>query len=304
MEQNAKMIWMDGRLVPWEEANVHIMTHTLHYGLGLFEGIRLYKTRKGRAVFRLKEHIDRFYGSALIAKLEIPFSKKELARAIEETIRANEYEECYIRPLVHLGVGNRGLNNIGSPVQVSIIVWPWGAYLGDEGLKNGIRVKTSSYTRHHVNVSLTKAKIAGNYVNSQLAKREVVELGFDEAVLLDPQGYVAEGSGENIFIVRGGKLKTPPLGAILEGITRESVMVMARDKGISVQEEFFTRDELYIADEAFFTGTAAEITPIREADLRPIGPGKPGEVTRSLQETFFRVVRGEEDRYESWLHPV
>lgn len=304
MEKDAKMIWMDGTLIPWDEANVHILTHTLHYGLSIFEGIRLYKTEKGPAVFRLEDHVDRLYNSAHIAKMEIPFPKADLVEAIVSTIRINGFEECYIRPLVHLGVGNRGLNNIGAPVQVSIIVWPWGAYLGEEGLKKGIRAKTSSYTRHHVNVSLTKAKIAGNYVNSQLAKREAVELGFDEAIMLDPQGYVAEGSGENLFIVRNGTLKTPPLGAVLEGFTRDSVMVMARDRGIPVQEEFFSRDELYIADEAFFSGTAAEITPIREVDFRPIGSGKPGEITRSLQDLFFRVVRGKEDRYESWLHPI
>lgn len=304
MEQDGKAIWMDGKLVPWQEANVHILTHTLHYGLSLFEGIRLYKTRKGPAIFRLADHIERLFRSALIAKMEIPFSRDEMEQAVLDTVKANGYEECYIRPLVYLGLGKRGLNNIGAPVHVSVAVWPWGAYLGEEGLKKGIRAKTSSYTRHHVNVSLTKAKIAGNYVNSQLAKREVVELGFDEAVLLDPQGYVAEGTGENIFIVRGGALKTPPLGAVLEGLTRDSVMVIARDQGLKVREELFTRDELYISDEAFFTGTAAEITPIREIDLRPIGPGKPGPVTKSIQETFFRVVKGEEDRYESWLRQV
>ncbi|MCZ6602975.1 MAG: branched-chain amino acid transaminase [Planctomycetota bacterium] len=304
MPSDSKMIWMDGELIPWEKAQIHVMTHTLHYGLSFFEGIRLYKTRNGPAVFRLKEHIDRFYNSGHIAKVKIPFSKEQLTEGIKATVRANDFEECYIRPLCHLGVGNRGLNNIGAPVHVSIIVWPWGPYLGEDGLKNGIRTKISSYTRHHVNVSLTKAKIAGNYVNSQLAKREVVEMGFEEAILLDPQGYVAEGTGENIFIVRNGSLKTPPLGAVLEGVTRDSVMVLARDQGVPLVEEVFTRDELYIADEAFFTGTAAEVTPIREVDLRQIGEGKPGPVTRKLQDAYFRAVRGEDDQYETWLSPI
>jgi branched-chain amino acid aminotransferase len=301
MIQEAKKIWMDGKMVDWKDANIHILTHTLHYGLGVFEGIRCYKAKKGSAIFRLKEHIDRLFSGAHICQINIPFSKEDISKAIIDTIKANGFEECYIRPIVYLGYGAMGIYSKDNPVKVSIATWPWGAYLGDEGLKNGIRVKVSSYTRHHVNISMTKAKVCGNYANSQLAKREVIALGYDEALLLDTEGYVSEGSGENIFVVRNGIIKTTPLTSILEGITRDSVIKIAKDEGLEVIEERFTRDELYMSDEAFFTGTAAEITPIREVDNRTIGSGRPGPVTKKLQSIFFDVVSGKNDHYSNWL---
>lgn len=301
MIQEAKKIWMDGKMVGWKDANVHVLTHTLHYGVGVFEGIRCYRGVKGSAIFRLKEHVGRLFTGAHICQIEIPFSREEITRAIIDTIKVNGLEECYIRPLVYLGYGAMGIFPRDNPVKVSIATWPWGAYLGEEGLKNGIRVKVSSYTRHHVNISMTKAKVCGNYVNSQLAKREVIASGFDEALLLDTEGYISEGSGENIFTVRNGIIKTTPLTSILEGITRDSVIRIAGDEGIKVVEERFTRDELYISDEAFFTGTAAEITPIKEVDHRMIGPGKPGPVTKRLQSIFFDIVNGKIDRYSHWL---
>jgi branched-chain amino acid aminotransferase len=301
MIQEAKKIWMDGKMVGWKDANVHVLTHTLHYGVGVFEGIRCYRGVKGSAIFRLKEHVDRLFTGAHICQIDIPFSREEITRAIIDTIKVNGLEECYIRPLVYLGYGAMGIFPRDNPVKVSIATWPWGAYLGEEGLKNGIRVKVSSYTRHHVNISMTKAKVCGNYVNSQLAKREVIASGFDEALLLDTEGYISEGSGENIFTVRNGIIKTTPLTSILEGITRDSVIRIAGDEGIKMVEERFTRDELYISDEAFFTGTAAEITPIKEVDHRMIGPGKPGPVTKRLQSIFFDIVNGKIDRYSHWL---
>lgn len=301
MIQEAKKIWMDGKMVGWKDANVHVLTHTLHYGVGVFEGIRCYRGVKGSAIFRLKEHVGRLFTGAHICQIDIPFSREEITRAIIDTIKVNGLEECYIRPLVYLGYGAMGIFPRDNPVKVSIATWPWGAYLGEEGLKNGIRVKVSSYTRHHVNISMTKAKVCGNYVNSQLAKREVIASGFDEALLLDTEGYISEGSGENIFTVRNGIIKTTPLTSILEGITRDSVIRIAGDEGIKVVEERFTRDELYISDEAFFTGTAAEITPIKEVDHRMIGPGKPGPVTKRLQSIFFDIVNGKIDRYSHWL---
>lgn len=301
MIQEAKKIWMDGKMVGWKDANVHVLTHTLHYGVGVFEGIRCYRGVKGSAIFRLKEHVGRLFTGAHICQIDIPFSREEITRAIIDTIKVNGLEECYIRPLVYLGYGAMGIFPRDNPVKVSIATWPWGAYLGEEGLKNGIRVKVSSYTRHHVNISMTKAKVCGNYVNSQLAKREVIASGFDEALLLDTEGYISEGSGENIFTVRNGIIKTTPLTSILEGITRDSVIRIAGNEGIKVVEERFTRDELYISDEAFFTGTAAEITPIKEVDHRMIGPGKPGPVTKRLQSIFFDIVNGKIDRYSHWL---
>jgi branched-chain amino acid aminotransferase len=297
-----KKIWMDGELVGWDDANVHILTHTLHYGLGVFEGIRCYLCEDGRsAVLRLKEHTDRLFSSAHIAQMEIPFTREEINTAIFATIKANDLKEGYIRPLVYLGAGTMGLFPTENPVRVAIAVWPWGAYLGEEGIKNGIRVKTSSFTRHHVNVSMTKAKVVGNYVNSILAKREVVKAGYDEAIMLDTEGYVSEGTGENIFIVKDGILKTTPLTSVLNGVTRDSAIEIAMDNKIEVREERFTRDELYMADEAFFTGTAAEITPIREADDRTIGTGKPGPATRKIQGTFFDIVKGKNRDYDEWL---
>jgi branched-chain amino acid aminotransferase len=302
--QATQKIWMDGAFVDWDKAQVHVLSHTLHYGMGVFEGIRCYDTAQGPAIFRLPEHIDRLYHSAHIAGLTMPLGKDEMARAIVETVKINEVRECYIRPLVYLGYGEMGINNRHNPVCVAIAVWPWGAYLGEGALAEGIRVCISSFTRHHVNVMMTKAKIVGNYANSQLAKMEAIHSGYDEAILLDVQGNVAEGSGENIFIVRRGELKTPPLTSILEGITRNSIIELARHLGLTVHETIFSRDELYIADEAFFTGTAAELTPIREVDNRMIGNGRPGPLTHKLQQAFFRVVQGKDDTFKAWLTSI
>jgi len=293
---------MDGKLVPWEEAKVHVLTHTLHYGLGVFEGIRCYKGDAGTAIFRLQEHAARLLRSAHVVQMKIPFSQKQIEDAVVETVRENRLDEGYIRPLAFIGYGEMGLYAKDAPIHLSIAVWPWGTYLGDEGLKRGIRVSVSSFTRHHVNISLTRAKVTGYYVNSQLAKREAKEAGFDEAVLLDTDGYVTEGPGENIFIVRNGTLRTTPMtSSILEGITRETILQLARERDIKITEGRFTRDDLYLADEAFFTGTAAEVTPIREVDGRTIGTGKPGPVTKALQTAFFDIVRGKSDEHPEWL---
>ncbi|MDP1758926.1 MAG: branched-chain amino acid transaminase [Thermodesulfovibrionales bacterium] len=301
MIKKTEKIWMDGRFVDWDDANVHVMTHTLHYGLGVFEGIRCYETKSGPAIFRLKEHVQRLFKSAQIFLLAIPYSEKEIEEAIIKTVKINKVKECYIRPLVYIGYGAMGLYPKDNPVKVAVSVWPWGAYLGDDGLKNGIRVKVSSFIRNHVNSQMSRAKACGYYINSQLAKKEAISLGYDEALLLDTDGYVAEGSGENIFIVRNGRLKTTPLTSVLEGITRDSIMKIARDLKIEVIEERFTRDELYISDEAFFTGTAAEITPIREVDSRVIGEGRAGRITKKLQSVFFDSVKGKNKKYGSWI---
>jgi len=295
---------MDGKFVDWDNATVHVLTHTLHYGLGIFEGIRCYETGKGSAIFRLDEHIERLFKSAHIFLLEIPYTQREIRNAIIETIKINRIKSCYIRPLVYIGYGAMGLYPKENPVNVSIAVWSWGTYLGEEGIEKGIRIKTSSFIRNHVNANMTRGKVCGYYVNSQLAKKEAVACGYDEALLLDTEGYVSEGSGENIFIVRNGVLKTTPLTSILEGITRNSILEIAADEGIKIKEERFTRDELYIADEAFFTGTAAEVTPIREADGRVVGEGKPGKITRRLQAIFFDVVKGKNRKYKSWLTKI
>ncbi|PIP69922.1 MAG: branched chain amino acid aminotransferase [Nitrospirae bacterium CG22_combo_CG10-13_8_21_14_all_44_11] len=304
MIKKTEKIWMDGRFVDWDNANVHVMTHTLHYGLGVFEGIRCYETKGGPAIFRLKEHVERLFKSAHIFMLEIPYSKREIEDAIIKTVKINKVKECYIRPLVYIGYGDMGLYPKDNPVRIAVSVWPWGAYLGDDGLKNGIRVKVSSFIRNHVNSQMSRAKVCGYYINSQLAKKEAISCGYDEALLLDTEGYVSEGSGENIFIVRNGRLKTTPLTSILEGITRASIMKIARDEKIEVIEERFTRDELYIADEAFFTGTAAEITPIREVDGRVIGGGRAGRITKKLQSVFFDSVKGKNKKYASWLTKI
>jgi branched-chain amino acid aminotransferase len=305
MVAKAKAIWLDGKFIPWDEARVHVLTHTLHYGLGVFEGIRAYLCDDGRtAVFRLPEHIRRLFDSAHVMQLAIPFSPEQIEDACCESLRVNGQKEGYIRPLVFLGEGVMGLNPQGSPVQVTVISWLWGAYLGDEGLKKGVRVKTSAFTRHHVRIMMTKTKTVGNYVNSILAKREAIQGGFDEAILLDSEGYVAEASGENIFMVKDGVLKTPPLTSILPGITRSSLITLARDLGLPVQEDRFSLDDLYLADEAFLTGTAAEVTPIREVDGRVIGPGRPGPLTQQLQTAFFDVVKGRNPRYQHWLRYV
>ena len=301
MIKTTEKIWMDGRFVDWDNANVHVMTHTLHYGLGVFEGIRCYETKGGPAIFRLKEHVQRLFKSAHIFLLAIPYSEKEIEDAIIKTVKINKVKECYIRPIVYIGYGSMGLYPKDNPVRVAISVWPWGAYLGDDGLKNGIKVKVSSFIKNHVNSQMSRAKVCGYYINSQLAKKEAISLGYDEALLLDTDGYVAEGSGENIFIVRNSRLKTTPLTSALEGITRDGIMKIARDLKIEVIEERFTRDELYIADEAFFTGTAAEVTPIREVDGRVIGEGRAGRITKKLQSIFFDSVKGKNKKYESWL---
>lgn len=304
MSPKSDLIWFDGELVPWEKAQVHVMTHTLHYGVGVFEGIRAYKrTSGGSAVFRLAEHVHRLFDSAKIVEMKIPYTEAQISEAIVETLKANKMEAGYIRPLVFIGTGaSMGVFPGKNPIQTAICVWPWGAYLGDEALEKGIRIRTSSFTRHHVNVMMTKAKVCGNYVNSVLAKNEALADGYDEGLLLDSAGYVSEGSGENIFMVVDGVIKTPPLTSILSGITRDSVMTLARDMGYEVREALFTRDELYTADEAFFTGTAAEITPIRELDRRTIGEGKAGPVAKALQKEFFKVVKGENPKYAHWLH--
>jgi len=298
----AEKIWLDGKLVNWDDAKVHVLTHALHYGVGVFEGIRAYKTADGRsAVFRLREHMQRLYDSAHIVLMEIPYGIERLHEACLETLRANKQAEGYIRPLAFFGYGSMGVGAV-NPVQVSIASWPWGAYLSDEGLKKGIRAKVSSFTRLHVNVNMVRAKVSGQYVNSFLANREATLAGYEEAILLDTEGYVAEGSGENIYIVKDGTLITPPLSSpVLAGITRDSVLRIARDQGVPVVEQKFTRDTMYLADELFMTGTAAEVTPVREVDNRRIGRGEPGPVTKKIQETYFRAVHGEEQRYKEWL---
>jgi len=301
MLEATEKIWMNGIFVKWNDAKVHVLTHTLHYGTGVFEGIRCYKTDSGPAVFRLQEHVGRLFDSTHILQMEMPFTRQAVAEAILETIRVNMIEACYIRPIAFLGYGAMGIFPKENPVQVSIAVWPWGSYLGEEGLKNGIRVKISSFNRPHVNATMVRSKTTANYANSLLAKREALKDGYDEAMLLDTDGYVAEGSGENVFMVRKSVIKTPPLTSILEGITRDTIMQLAAERGMRLMEERFTRDELYVADEAFFTGTAAEITPIREVDNRSIGEGKPGPVTKELQSAFFDIVHGRDSRHADWL---
>ena len=302
MSLKTEKIWFVGQLVNWEDAKVHVLTHGLHYGTAYFEGIRCYELADGKsAVFRLQEHIRRLADSGKILGFPLPYSVEQLCQATLEVIRANKLKACYIRPLAFVGLGDLGIYVPDNPVNVCIAVWPWGAYLGDEGLRNGIRAKVSSYTRHHVNVMMTKSKTAGNYVNSVLAKAEVKKAGYDEAIMLDTEGYVSEASGENIFIVRDGRIKTTPLTSILPGITRDSIITLARSKGYEVVEERFARDELYIADEAFFTGTAAELTPIREVDDRQIGAGSRGPVTEDVQKTFFDVIKGKDLKYKKWL---
>lgn len=304
MLQPVEKIWMDGKFVPWADAQVHILTHSLHYGLAVFEGIRCYRGRSGSAIFRLQEHVDRLFDSAHIGMMTMPYDKKQIAEAIVDTVRVNRLDACYIRPLVYIGYGAMGVHPGDNPVRVGIAAWRWGSYLGDDALVNGMRACISSLTRHHVNVSMTKGKISGYYVNSIMAKREAKSDGYDEAILLDAEGYVSEGTGENVFIVRRGKLKTTPLTSILEGITRNSVIELAREQNIDVAEERFTRDEMYVADEVFVTGTAAELTPVREIDNRRIGTGKPGPITLALQKTFFSIVRGEDPAHQSWLTPI
>lgn len=299
--EKTKFIWFDGKMLPWDQAQVHVLTHALHYGSAVFEGIRAYACADGSSsVFRLAEHSTRLINSAKILRLELPYTAKQISEAVIETLKANRLREGYIRPLSFVGAGEMGVYPGSNPVHTIIAVWPWGAYLGPEALEMGIRAKTSSFARMHVNTLMSKAKAAGNYVNSILAKVEAKEEGYDEAVMLDTNGFVSEASGENIFIVRDGIIKTTPWTSILGGITRDAVMTVARDLGYHVEEQQFTRDELYIADEAFFTGTAAELTPIREVDRRIIGAGKAGPVTKHLQKEFFAVVKGENPKYVGW----
>jgi len=295
-------VWIDGAFVDWADANVHILTHTLHYGLGVFEGIRCYRTADGAsAVFRLPEHVRRLFDSAHINLLDVPYSQADIETAILETLRQNRLAEGYVRPIIFIGDGEMGLNPGDNAVRVAIIAWEWGKYLGEEGMESGIRAKVSTFSRHFPNSKMTKGKTCGDYVNSILAKREALLDGYDEAIMLDTDGLVAEASGENIFMVRDGLLVTPPPHTVLAGITRASVIEIARDKGIPIKERTVTRDELYIADELFLTGTAAEVTPIREVDRRTIGSGKRGPTTKLLQESFFEIVEGKQSKYESWL---
>ena len=299
---HGEKIWLDGRMQPWDQAQVHVLTHTLHYGLGVFEGIRCYRTDDGRsAVFRLPEHVRRLFESAHINLMSIPFSREVVTAAVLDSLRENGLAEGYIRPLAFIGEGVMGLNPADNPIRVAVIAWAWGKYLGEEGMERGIRCRVSSFTRHHVNAKMQKGKTCGDYVNSILAKREALLDGYDEAILLDTTGLVAEASGENLFVVRDGEIKTPPLANVLEGITRNSVIEIARDKGMSVGEAPITRDELYVADEVFLTGTAAEVTPVREIDHRQVGAGRRGPITKVLQDAFFDVVAGRNPKYERWL---
>lgn len=303
MVTKVEKVWLDGELVGWDAANVHVLTHTLHYGLAVFEGIRAYQRADGRTqIFRLHEHIKRLFNGAKIATIKMPYTLEQVEQACHETVRANGLRACYLRPVAFVGDGTMGLGAMDNRTRVAIVAWPWGSYLGDEGLKRGIRATVSSYTRHHVNASMVKAKMSGQYVNSVLAKREAMANGYDEALLLDAQGYVCEASGENVFAVINGVVVTPPKGAsILNGITRQSILTIAREHGLPVSEERLTRDELYIADEIFLTGTAAEVTPVRELDRRPIGQGSAGPITMQLQETFFDIVRGSDNAHQDWL---
>jgi branched-chain amino acid aminotransferase len=297
----AEKIWMDGNFVDWDEAKVHVLTHALHYGSGIFEGIRAYKTEQGTAVFRLNDHVERLFNSAKILKLEMSYSRDEIFQAIMETVRVNNLESCYIRPLVFRGFKKLGLSPFSCPAQVIVAAWEWGAYLGEEALAKGVKAIISSWQRSHINSTSAKAKLCANYINSIFANMEATELGADEAILLDNNGYVAEGPGENIFWVKNGILYTPPLSAILEGITRNSLIKIARDMGYKVREEFAARDVLYIADEAFFAGTAAELTPIREIDGYIIGSGERGPISTAVQEKLFNIFKGKEKEYLKWL---
>ncbi|MEQ1772823.1 MAG: branched-chain amino acid transaminase [Burkholderiales bacterium] len=297
-------IWYDGKLVPWRNATTHVLTHSLHYGLAVFEGVRAYNTVKGTAIFRLREHTQRLLNSAHIYMMKIPYSLDTLMEAQKEVVRANKLESCYLRPIAFYGSEKMGVSPKGNSVHVAVAAWPWGAYLGAEAIEKGIRVKTSSYARHHVNVSMTRAKYSGTYANSILANLEATEHGYDEGLLLDVDGFVAEGSGENLFMVKDGKIYEPELNSALIGITRESIITLAQDMGYTVGTKRITRDDLYIADEAFFTGTAAEVTPIRELDGRTIGSGQRGPITAKLQKAFFDCVNGKSEKHADWLSPV
>jgi branched-chain amino acid aminotransferase len=301
MSDRDGLIWLDGEMVPWREAKTHVLTHTLHYGMGVFEGVRAYKTEKGTAIFRLKEHTDRLFRSAHILMMPMPFDKNTLNEAQRAVVRENKLESAYIRPMCFYGSEGMGLRADNLKVHVMVAAWTWGAYLGAEGMEKGIRVRTSSFTRHHVNITMCKAKANGNYMNSMLALREALSCGVDEAMLLDNEGYVAEGSGENIFIVRNGVIYTPDLTSALDGITRDTIFRLAAEIGLTIKEKRITRDEVYIADEAFFTGTAAEVTPIREVDGRAIGSGSRGPITERLQTMYFDQVHGRRTENADWL---
>lgn len=303
--QPTEKIWMDGELVDWEDATIHVLTHTLHYGCGVFEGIRAYATERGPAVFRLRDHIERLFNSAKIFMMDIPFSAEELITATKDTVRVNGLEPCYIRPIAYLGYGEMGLNPLACAVKVSIAVWPWGAYLGDDGMERGVRMKISSWQRHDPNAMPPAAKGTGMYINSSMAKVEAIKAGYDEAILLSPQGYVSECTGENLFVVRGGRIITPPSSAgALEGITQSSVLTIARDLGYPVEVGNILRSDLYVADEAFLSGTAAEVVPISSVDDRPVGDGRPGPMTRQIQAVYLDAVCGRIDRYKDWNEHV
>jgi branched-chain amino acid aminotransferase len=298
-------IWMDGELVDWSDAKVHVLSHAVHYGSGVFEGVRCYETKGGPAVWHLDEHVKRLFRSAKLYHMEVPFSPEAVGEAIKDTIRANALASCYVRPLVFRGYGEIGVNPLHAPVNVMVAVWPWGAYLGEEAIERGVRVKISSWKRNDQNSLPSAAKATGQYINGVLAKVESLKAGYDEAIMLNQQGYLADGSGENVFVVRGGRLFTPPISAgCLDGITRASVMQIAADLGYETSEENLTRTDLYNADEAFFTGTAAEVTPIREVDDRVVGEGMRGPITKEIQGTFFAATKGEIERYAGWLAPV
>jgi branched-chain amino acid aminotransferase len=298
-------IWMDGALVDWRDAKIHVLSHTLHYGCGAFEGVRAYRTAQGTAIFRLREHTVRLFNSAKILRMKIPYTLEQVMDAQREVVRANQLESCYLRPLTWIGDQKLGVSPKGNTIHLMVAAWAWGAYLGEEGLRRGIRVKTSSYTRHHVNITMTQAKAVSNYSNSILANMEATEDGYDEALLLDSSGFVSEGAGENIFVIKGGVVYTPDLSAgALNGITRNTVFAICKDLGLEVVQKRITRDEVYISDEAFFTGTAAEVTPIRELDRIELGPGERGPITTQIQSAFFDIVNGRNPKYAEWLTKV
>ncbi|MEO6023323.1 MAG: branched-chain amino acid transaminase [Burkholderiales bacterium] len=295
------LIWYDGKMVPWRDATTHVLTHSLHYGLSVFEGLRAYKTVRGTAIFRLKEHTDRFFNSAHIYMMKLPYDKATLMDAQRQVVRENKLESCYVRPIAFYGSEKMGVSPKGAQVHIAIAAWPWGAYLGADGLEKGIRVKTSSFARHHVNVTMARAKIASTYANSILANMEAVDHGYDEGLLLDVDGFVAEGAGENLFIIKDGAIIEPEIASALTGITRNTIHRLAKDLGLELLTRRLTRDDVYIADEAFFTGTAAEVTPIRELDGRQIGAGRRGPITEKIQTAFFDIVNGRSEKYHDWL---
>ena len=305
MHDREGKIWMDGQMVEWQDAKIHVLSHTLHYGCGAFEGVRAYKTVDGTAIFRLREHTERLFNSAKILRMKIPFTQEQVMQAQLDVVRENQLESGYIRPLTWIGSEKLGVSPKGNTIHLMVAAWTWGAYLGEEGMKRGIRVKTSSYTRHHVNITMTQAKAVSNYTNSILANMEATDEGYDEALLLDPSGFVSEGAGENLFVIKGGVVYTPDLSAgALNGITRNTVFCICKDLGLEVVQKRITRDEVYIADEAFFTGTAAEVTPIRELDRLEIGSGSRGPITEKIQAAFFDIVNGRNPRYAEWLSKV